>query len=109
FNVTVGPAAKLAFTTQPPSAGTAGTALASFQVSVQDAGGNAVTSGTGATDSISLAVATGPAGGTFNSSASTYSNVAASSGVATFSGVLLNTAGGYSLSASDGSRSGITT
>jgi hypothetical protein len=110
-NVTITPGspAKLAFTTATPSTGTAGSALTTFKVSVEDADGNTITSGTGATDAISLAIATGPSGGTFNSASSTYTNVAAASGVATFSAVVLNTMGSYTLTASDSSRTGVTT
>ncbi|HZX01786.1 hypothetical protein [Kribbella sp.] len=94
--VTAGAASKLAFTTPPPSTGTAGVALADFQVSVQDAFGNTVTT---ATDPISLTIGSGPSGGTFSSAPSTYTNVAASSGVARFTGVALGLAGTYTLTA----------
>jgi hypothetical protein len=109
FTISVGAAGKLAFATQPPSTGTAGSSLSNFQVSVQDAGGNTVTTGSGSTDTITLTIATGPSGGTFNSAASTYANVSASSGVATFSGLFFQTAGSYTLTASDTARTGITT
>jgi hypothetical protein len=101
FNVTVGPAAQLAFAVTPQPTGTAGSPVTSLQAFVQDAGGNTITAGTGSTDTITLAIATGPAGGTFNSVSTTYTNVAASSGVATFTGVVFNTAGSYTLTASD--------
>jgi hypothetical protein len=52
-----------------------------------------------------LSIATGPAGGAFNSASTTYTNVPASAGVATFSGIVLNTAGTYTLTATDTSRS----
>ncbi|MFD7156240.1 hypothetical protein ACFV9C_16650 [Kribbella sp. NPDC059898] len=98
----VGAAAKLAFTTAPPTTGTAGSPLATFKVSVQDAGGNTVST---ATDPVTLTVASGPSGGTFSSAPATYTNVAASAGVATFTGVALNLAGTYTLTAA---RSGLT-
>src|SRR5206468_11628863 len=61
FNVTVGPAAKLAFTTNPSNA-TGGTAFATQSaVTVQDAGGNTVT---GSTASVTLAIGTNPSSGT---------------------------------------------
>ena len=54
FNISVGPAAKLAFTTQPGD-GTAGAALVTQPaVTVQDAGGNTVT-----TDSSTVTLAIG--------------------------------------------------
>jgi hypothetical protein len=69
---------------------------------VQDVFGNTVTS---ATDQISLTIGSGPPGGTFSSGSSTYTNVATSSGVATFTGVALSLAGTYTLTAV---RSGLT-
>ncbi|QNE17994.1 hypothetical protein F1D05_09000 [Kribbella qitaiheensis] len=98
FNVTSGPAAQLAFTTAPPAAGTAGSALPTFRVSVEDASGDPVTTGSGSTDIITLSIASGPPGGTFNGGTTSVSAVA---GVATFSGVVFNTAGSYTLTASD--------
>jgi hypothetical protein len=104
FTVSAGVPSKVVFSTQPPATGTAGTALTTFRAAVQDAGGNTVTSGTGATDAITLSIVTGPVGGTFNSATTTYTNVLASAGVATFSGVVLNTAGSYTFTATDTSR-----
>lgn len=98
FTVTFGPATQLAFTTPPPATGTAGSALSTFQVSIQDATGDTVTS---ATDTVTLTIISGPAGGTFNSPPATYTNVAAVGGVATFSGIVFNTPGNYTLRASD--------
>ena len=97
-----GPASKLAFTPEPPATGTAGTPLTSFVVSVEDALGNVVTSGTGSSDTITLSIATGPTGGVFNSAANTYTNVATVKGQATFSSIVLDTAGtNYSFTATD--------
>jgi hypothetical protein len=98
FNVTSGPATQLAFTTAPPATGTAGSALSTFRVSVEDATGDTVTTGSGSTDTITLSIASGPSGGTFNGGTT---SVAALAGVATFSGVVSNTAGSYTLTASD--------
>jgi hypothetical protein len=109
IDLTVGPPSKLAYTTAPPATGTSGSPLATFRASVQDVGGNTVATGTGSTDSITLTIASGPAGGTFDSAPTTYTNVAAVAGVATFSGVFFNTSGTYTLTASDTSRAGITT
>jgi hypothetical protein len=104
FNITVGSPSKVAFTTAPPSTGTAGSALATFAVSIQDAQANTIASGAGATDAVTLSIATGPVGGGFNSVPSTYTNVVASAGVAMFSGIVFNTAGTYTLIATDTSR-----
>jgi hypothetical protein len=98
FNVTAGSAAQIAFAASPQPAGTAGSIVTNLRVFVQDASGNTVTS---AGDTITLSIATGPPGGTFNSGTGTYTNVAASSGVANFSGVFFNTAGSYTLTATD--------
>jgi hypothetical protein len=80
--------------------GTAGQALSpSVQVAVEDAFGNVVTSDT---STVAIAVASGPGGFTGGSTIS----VAAVKGVATFSNLVLNQAGSYTLSASDGSLAG---
>lgn len=105
FTVASGAANKVVFSVQPPATGTAGTALTTFRVAVQDAVGNTVTTGTGSTDAITLSIATGPIGGSFDSTATTYTNVAAVAGVASFSAVELNTAGNYTFTATDTSRS----
>ncbi|TDU91803.1 hypothetical protein EV138_5416 [Kribbella voronezhensis] len=111
FNITAGTASKLAYTTSPPSTGAAGSALSDFRVSVQDAAGNTVTTGNGSVDTISLSIASGPVGGAINSTSSTYTNVTAIGGVATFSGIVFNTPGTYTLKASDttAGRTGLTT
>jgi len=89
FNIAVGSATKLAFTTSPGN-GTGGTSLGTQPVvSVQDAGGNTVTSSTA---SISLAIGTNPGSGALSGTAS----VAASSGVVTFAGLSIDKVGsGY--------------
>ena len=100
--VTVNPATpnKIVFSTAPPTSGTAGTALSSFAASVEDTYGNVETgSNTGNNDSITLSVATGP--GTIASGGS----ATASGGVATFSSTILDTAGSYTFTATDGARS----
>jgi len=101
---TPAPPTKVVFTTEPPSTGTAGTALTNFKVSVEDQFGNTVTTGAGSADDITLSIKTGPAGGVFNSATATYTNVAAVGGVATFSGVYFDTPGSYTLTATDSSR-----
>ncbi len=93
FNITLGAASRLAFTT--PAGGGAPNAVWTTQpvVTVQDAGGNTVTSSTA---SITLAIGTNPGSGTLTGTASG----AASSGVRPFSGLRINSAGvGYTLTA----------
>ncbi len=98
FNVTVGPAAKLTFTSAPAT-GTAGSTLSTVTVAVQDAGGNTLA---GSTDRIALTIASGPSGGIINSGTTT---VTAVGGVAPFTGITFNTAGSYTLTATDVSQS----
>ena len=93
FTVSPAAASKVVYGVQPSSA-TAGVADSpSITVEVEDQFGNIVT-----TDSsnVTLTVASGPG------SASGTLTVAASRGVATFGNVKLNTAGSYTLTASDG-------
>jgi len=99
FDVTVRPAAKLAFTTQPGSSNTAG---ADFDtqpvVTIQDADGNKVTTSTAA---VTLAIT--PGTGTSGADLSGNTTVNAVNGVATFSGLSVNLAGsGYTLGATSG-------
>ncbi len=99
LTVTVGAAAKLAFSVQP-SDGTAGAVWTSQpQVLVQDAGGNTVT-----TSSLSITLAITAGTGTTGALLTCTTNpLAATSGIATFSGCKINLAGtGYTLRASTG-------
>ena len=102
FNVTVGSASQVVFTTQPVGGVTEGTSLPTQPVvSVEDAGGNVVTTDS---SSVTLSKNSGPAGGTL--SCSSGLTAAASSGVATFSGCQITgtaAAGTYTLHAADGS------
>ena len=93
FDISVGPAAKLAFVQQPSNA-TAGTAISpAITVQVTDLGGNAVSSSA----TINMAIGTNPAGGTLAGTTS----VAAVSGLAAFSDLSINKSGtGYTLTAS---------
>ena len=102
FNVTPGTATRLAFLVQPGTA-TAGSAIApAVQVEVLDAAGNRVT---GSADPVTLAIGTNPGGSTLTGGGP----VAAVSGVATFSGLVLNRTGaGYTLAATSGSLAGAT-
>jgi hypothetical protein len=99
FNITVGSAAQLAFTTQP-GGGTGGTVWGTQPVvTVEDAGGNTVT-----TDSstVTLAIGTNPSSGTL--SGCTQSGETA--GVVSFTGCKINRSGtGYTLTATDASDS----
>jgi hypothetical protein len=97
FNITVGAAAKLAFTTQPGG----GTVSAAWSqqpvVAVEDAGGNTVTSSS-ASVTLTIKIGTPACGGPGTLSGTT--TLGASSGVATFSGLSINAVGtGYELHA----------
>ena len=99
FTVDPAAASQIVFVQQPTDV-TAGLAISpSITLDVEDQFGNIVT---GDSSNVTLAVNTGPGavGGT--------DTVAASSGVATFSDVVLDTAGSYTLAASDGSLTGAT-
>jgi hypothetical protein len=94
-------AAQLAFLKQPPATGTAGVALSpAIQVAVQDSFGNLVASDS---STVTLTLSSG----TFGDGTTTVS-VQAVKGVAMFSGLVINTAGSYTLSASDGSLTAAT-
>jgi hypothetical protein len=86
FNITLGAASKVAFTTQPGN-GTGGTALTAQPIgTVQDAGGNTVTTSSAP---VTVAIGTNPNSGTL---AGTLT-VNASSGVATFAGLSIDKIG----------------
>jgi len=102
ISVSVGPAAKLAFTVQPSNAAAGAMNTPAVQVTVHDAQGNTVTS---ATTSITVAIGTNPASGSLSGT----KTVAAVNGVATFSTLTLNMAGtGYTLRASATGLTGAT-
>ena len=105
FNITVGSAAQLAFTTSPSNS-TGGVAFSPNQpvVTVEDAGGNTVT---GDSSTVTLAIGTNPSGGTLTCTGGL--SKAASSGVATFAGCKIDKSGnGYTLTATDGSLTSAT-
>ena len=88
-------AAKLAFTVQPNS-GTVGQAISpAAQVEIQDSAGARVANANGA---VTLALGANPGGGVLAGT----TTVNAVNGVATFSGLSLDRAGGYTLVASSG-------
>src|SRR5581483_8387063 len=104
FNITLGPAAKLAFT-QQPSGGASSTAWTTQpKVTIQDAGGNTVNS----TASVTLAVGTNPSSGTPTLTC-TANPKAATAGVVTFAGCKIDLAGtGYTLTATSGTLTSAT-
>jgi hypothetical protein len=104
FNINVGAASQLVFTTQPGGSTATATAFGTQPVvKVADAGGNVV-AGSGA--SITLAIGTNP-GGSGTALSCTTNPLAASSGVASFAGCKINNSGsGYTLNATS---SGLTT
>jgi Spherulation-specific family 4 len=104
FTVTVGAAAKLAFTTEP-GGGYSGLAWTTQpKVSVEDSGGNVVTANTSA---VTLAIASQPGSGA--SLSCTANPVTAAGGVASFAGCkITGKAGSYTLKASDGSLTSAT-
>jgi hypothetical protein len=87
--------AKVVFTVEPPATTTAGAALASFAVSVENASGNVITTGTGATDSIAI-TSSCTLGGT--------DTVTAAGGVATFNTTTITKGTSCTLTATDSSR-----
>ncbi len=101
FTITAGLPAKLVFTT-PPTSAEAGVAITpAIVVQLQDQFGNLAAS---ATNPVVLGVASGPS----SAQLSGKGPVNAQNGVATFSGVALNTAGDYTLSASSGTLTAAT-
>ncbi len=101
FVIAAGAAAQVVFSTQP-SGGTGGTSLGTQPVvTVQDAGGNTVTTDT---SSVTLALTT-PGGATLGCSANPKAAVA---GVATFAGCQVDKVGTYTLTATDGALASAT-
>ena len=103
FNITIGGASQLVFSTQPGGGANGAVWTTQPAVSIQDVGGNKVTT---ATNSITLAIGTNP-GGTL---ACTGGNtLAATNGVATFAGCkITGKAGSYTLTAAATGLSGAT-
>ena len=96
FNVTVGAAAKVAFT-QQPNGGAAGAVWSTQpKVTIQDTFGNTVTTSS-ANVTLTITSGTGTSGAVLTCTANPK---AAASGIATFAGCKINTAGnGYTLTA----------
>ena len=108
--VGAGNASGLGFTTQP-STGQNIQVTGSFSVSVaiEDSDGNTVTSGTGSTDSVTLAIATNPGAGVLSCTNSGDLTVTASAGVASLTGCAITKTGtGYTLTASDNTHTSYT-
>ncbi len=93
--VNSGAASKVAFTTEPTATTVAGVSLATLRVSVEDSTGQVVSTGTGATDSITVTSSCTLAGTT---------TATASAGVAAFSALVIDTLGSCTLIAKDTSR-----
>ena len=93
FTMVAGAENTLAITTQPPGSVAVGTSF-TVGVSVQDSFGNTVTTGTGSTDSIHLALSSG----SFTAGTTTK---AATGGVATFNGLQMTAPGSYTITATD--------
>ncbi len=102
FDITTGPAAKLAFTVEPSNTQAGNTILPAVEVSVQDAFGNLVST---ATDPVTLAIDINAGGGTLSGT----NIVSAVGGVATFGNLSIDKTGsGYTLSASATGLTGAT-
>jgi hypothetical protein len=104
FNVTLGPAAQLAFTQQPSNSTAAVAFPTQPKVTVQDAGGNTETGDNATT--VTVAIGTNPGSGTLSGT----KTVTVASGVATFSGLSIDKTGtGYTLSATSSPAHGSAT
>jgi MYXO-CTERM domain-containing protein len=100
FNITPAAAAALSFSVQPSTVAAGASIAPAVAVSIQDSFGNVVTS---ATNSVTLALAANPSGGTLSGTAT----AAAVNGVATFANLSINRAGtGYKLNATSGALTG---
>jgi hypothetical protein len=96
FAVVPGPASKVLFTVQPAAVNVGVVFAAAPAVSITDAGGNVITTGTDSTRVVSLSIGTNPGGGTLTCTGGV--SKAAVAGVATFTGCSIDRAGvGYTL------------
>ncbi len=96
FNITIGPAAQLAFTTQPNGGAVNATWTAQPRVTVRDALGNTVTTST-AVVTLTITPGTGVSGAKLTCTTNPRTAVA---GLATFAGCRINNSGtGYTLTA----------
>ena len=92
FAVGTGPATQIAFTTEPANAIGSSAFVTQPRLTIEDAGGNTVTTDT---HGIALAIGSGPGGILSDCSATN------TAGVVSFSGCSINTAGTYTLRATD--------
>jgi len=93
FNVTPGAASRLVFTVQPTTTVAGATITPAIEVTAQDAHGNTATAFSG---SVTVAIGANAGGGALSGT----TTVAASGGIATFSGLSINKTGtGYTLTA----------
>jgi hypothetical protein len=97
FNITVSADYNLVFTQQPSGGAASSSFTTQPQVTVKDAGGNIVTTYNG---TVKIAITGTPPSGTILSA--TTNPLTVVSGVATFSGVSINWAGTYTLTATSG-------
>lgn len=101
--ITVGPAAKVAFTQQPNGGASTVAWTTQPKVTVQDAGGNTIV---GSTAAVTLAIGTNPNSGVL---VCTTNPKAAVAGIVTFAGCMIDkAAGGYTLTATSGALAGAT-
>jgi hypothetical protein len=102
FVIIRGPAARLAFAVQPSGGDPGRPFLGQPRVAVQDAGGNLISTGSGSTSRITLAVE--PGTGSDGSALSCTTNpINAAAGVASFAGCAIDQVGrGYRLRATNG-------
>ena len=101
ITVAAGAAVKLVFDQSPTGTTTGSTISPAVTVDVEDAENNLVTTDT---SSVVMTIASGPAGAVLGGTTS----VAAVGGVATFNDLTLSTAGAYTLTASDGAYTPVT-
>src|SRR3989449_535401 len=102
FTITVGSAARLAFTMQPGTTTAGATIAPAVRLTASDAAGNPVP---GFTGDVTVAIGTNPAGGALSGTAT----LAAVAGVATFSTLSIDKSGtGYTLAATATGLSGAT-
>ena len=98
-------ASKIAFLSPFPTIGTAGVTLSpKVKIAVEDKAGNIVDSDN--LSSVTLGVKTGPASAVFDSAS--VLTMAVSNGIATFSNLIFDTSGKYTIAAGDGALTGAT-
>jgi hypothetical protein len=105
FSITPGTATQLVYLQQPTNTQAGSSISPAVTVQVEDANNNVVTTGTGSTASVAMAIGTNPGSGTLSGT----TPVSAVAGVATFSNLSINKTGtGYTLAASSTGLTGAT-